>query len=202
MKKILLPLIFCFILISCASTRKSVQMSCTSQTNTESAEKQTSKAEKVVDTTKTESGKVTITEIEFYPPSDCHHDKDTASEAPKKKPKADKPKGNNVGEINLPNVGNIKDAAIKSIKQTTIESEKEQKGESKESNESDNSKSQATLSNTSQSGTEESTPAPDPYRWRYIFYILLIVAIGLLYMKRVPILNWIKTILSGIRKIF
>lgn len=202
MKKILLPLIFCFILISCASTRKSVQMSCTSQTNTESAEKQTSKAEKVVDTTKTESGKVTITEIEFYPPSDCQHDKNAASEAPPKKPKADKPKGNNVGEINLPNIGNIKDAAIKSIKQTTIESEKEQKGESKESNESDNSKNQATLSNTSQSGTEESTPAPDPYRWRYIFYILLIVAIGLLYMKRVPILNWIKTILSGIRKIF
>lgn len=201
MKKILLPLIFCFIMISCASTRKSVQMSCTSQTNTESAEKQTSKTEKVVDTTKTESGKVTITEIEFYPPYDCQH-KDTASKAPKKNPKADKPKGNNVGEINLPNVGNIKDAAIKSIKQTTIESEKEQKGESKESNESDNSKSEATLSNTSQSGTEESTPAPDPYRWRYIFYILLIVAIGLLYIKRVPILNWIKTILSGIRKIF
>ena len=198
MKKILLPLIFCFILISCASTRKSVQMSCTSQTNTESAEKQTSKAEKVVDTTKTESGKVTITEIEFYPPSDCQHNKDMASEAPK----ADNPNGSNVGEINLPNVGNIKDAAIKSIKQTTIESEKEQKGESKESNESDNSKNQATLSNTSQSGTEESTTAPDPYRWRYIFYILLIVAIGLLYMKRVPILNWIKTILSGIRKIF
>lgn len=198
MKKILLPLIFCFIVISCASTRKSVQMSCTSQTNTESAEKQTSKAEKVVDTTKTESGKVTITEIEFYPPSDCQHNKDMASEAPK----ADNPNGSNVGEINLPNVGNIKDAAIKSIKQTTIDLEKEQKGESKESNESDNSKNQATISNTSQSGTEESTTAPDPYRWRYIFYILLIVAIGLLYMKRVPILNWIKTILSGIRKVF
>lgn len=197
MKKILLPLIFCFIMISCASTRKSVQMSCTSQTNTESAEKQTSKTEKVADTTKTESGKITITEIEFYPPSDYQHDKDTASEAPSKKLK-----GNNVGEINLSNVGNIKDAAIKSIKQTTIESEKEQKGESKESNESGNSKNQTTLSNTSLSGTEESTPVPDPYRWRYIFYILLIVAMGLFCMKRVPIMNWIKIILSGVRKFF
>lgn len=201
MKKVLLPLIFCFIMISCASTRKSVQMSCTSQTNTESAEKQTSKAEKVVDTTKTESGKVTITEIEFYPPSDCKHGKDTTSEPSSNKPKANKPKGSNVGEINLSNVGNIKDAAIKSIKQTTIESEKEQKGKSNESNESDNSKSEATLSNTNQSITEESMPTPDPYRWRYIFYIVLLVSIGLLYLKRVPILNWIKTILSGVRKI-
>lgn len=189
-------------MISCASTRKSVQVLHTSHTSIESTEKETSKTEKLVDTTKKESGKITITEIEFYLTSNFLNEKDTPSELTSKNTNIDKPKGNNVSEINLSNVGNIKNAAIKSIKQTTIESNKEQKGESKDSKESDNSKSEAMLSNTSQSGTEESTPAPDPYRWRYIFYILLIVAIGLLYIKRVPILNWIKTILSGIRLVF
>jgi hypothetical protein len=36
----------------------------------------------------------------------------------------------------------------------------------------------------------------------YIFYILVLISIALLYLKRVPVLNWIKTILSSIRKIF
>lgn len=205
MKKILLPLVFAFFMISCASTRKSVQHSCTNVTNTESSENSNQKTEKVVDTTKTESGKITITEIEFYPPTDnCEtQDKDTVNNiATNGDSKADKPKATNVGDIHLPNVGSIQNAAIKSIKQTTIESNLEQKGESKETNENDTSKSEAVISKTSQSSVEETTPAPDPYRWRYIFYILLVVSIWLLYLKRVPILNWIKTILSGIRRIF
>lgn len=205
MKKILLPLIFCFFMVSCASTRKSVHHSCTSVTNTQSEENSNQKTEKVVDTTKTESGKITITEIEFYPPiNNCgNQEKDTVNNIINNgNSKAESPKETNVGDIYLPNVGSIQNAAIKSIKQTTIESNLEQKGESKETNENDTSKSEAVISKTSQSGVEETTPAPDPYRWRYIFYILLVVSIWLLYLKRVPILNWIKTILSGIRRIF
>lgn len=205
MKKILLPLIFCFFMISCASTRKSVHNSCTNVTNSQSEESSNQKTEKVVDTTKTENGKITITEIEFYPPTNnCDNQgKDTVNNiATDGNSKADKPKETNVGNIHLPNVGSIQNAAIKSIKQTTIESNLEQKGESKETNENDTSKSEAVVSKTSQSSVEETMPAPDPYRWRYIFYILLVVSIWLLYLKRVPILNWIKTILSGIRRIF
>lgn len=204
MKKIILPLLFCFFMVSCASTRKSVHTSCTSVTNTESSENSNQKTESVVDTTKTESGKITITEIEFYPPTnDLTDGEDTVNNiTTSDETKVKNSKATNVGDIYLPNVGSIKNAAIKSIKQTTIESELEQKGESKETNESDKSKSESIISKTSQFGVEEITPAPDPYRWRYIFYILLVVSIWLLYLKRVPILNWIKTILSGIRRIF
>ncbi len=136
--------------------------------------------------------KIVITEIEFYPPTPSVHDQEVTQ------PPQTNVESTNIGGISL-NLG-TKDAAIKSIKQTTIEASSEQKGENKESSESKENKSDVITSKNDESTQTESTPAP--YRWRYIFYILLIVAIGLLYMKRVPILNWIKTILSGIRKIF
>ena len=44
--------------------------------------------------------------------------------------------------------------------------------------------------------------APDPKRWRYYFYLAAVGVVVLLYLKRVPIINWIKRILSGLRRIF
>ena len=108
---------------------------------------------------------------------------------------------NNAGDVNITNVGNISNAAIKSIRQTTIESAVEQKGESKESSESKESQKEAIVSNSMQKTDEVIAPAPDPYRWRYIFGIVLLVAIILLYFNHIPVLDWIKKILSGIRKI-
>jgi hypothetical protein len=143
--------------------------------------------DKVIDTTKTEKGKITITEIEFYPPNS-----DTVNHAP----------ATNVGGVEIPNIGNIKDAAIKSIKQTTIESDVEQKGQSNESGETKGNQKQTILVSNEQSSQECIEPVPDPYRWRYIFYILVLLGIAMLYLKRVPFLNWIKKILSGIRRIF
>lgn len=184
MKKIF-TFILCILMISCTSMRKTVQSSSKSDLSVQSMESQSTKTERVVDTTRTESGKIIITEIEFYPP--------TVSSEPDK---ANTP-ASNVGGVNLP----IKDAAIKSIKQTTIESSSEQKGKSKETNETEGNQSEAILSKNEQHTEQVVSPAPDPYRWRYIFYIVVIVSIGVLYLKRIPILNWIKKILSGIRRI-
>jgi hypothetical protein len=159
--------------------QKSVQNSSKSELSIQSTESQSTKMEKIIDTTRTESGKIIITEIEFYPPIVS--------------PEPDKAQEINFGGVNLP----IKDAAIKSIKQTTIESVMEQKGESKET---DSNQSEAILANNEQY-SQVVTPAPDPYRWRYIFYILLIISIGIIYLMRIPVLNWIKKILSRIRYI-
>jgi hypothetical protein len=177
MKRIIF-LLACIALISCTSTQKSVKSTWANETSLQSMESQSTKTGKVIDTTKTESGKITITEIEFYPPPN-----DTAS---------------NAGGVDLPN---IKDAAIKSIRQTIIETGSEQKGKSKESSESNERQKEAIISNTTQKTDEVIAPAPDPYRWRYIFYILLLITAIFLYVKRIPVLNWIKKILSGIRKI-
>lgn len=112
-------------MFSCASTRKSVQTSCTTDTSIDKVDSQTMKTEKAIDTTKTEDGKITITEIEFFPNVNNGSKSDTTKSAI------------NVGGLNIANVGSIKNAAIKSIKQTTIEKKSEQKGKSNESSESE-----------------------------------------------------------------
>ena len=174
-------------MVSCASTRKSVQTSCTTDTSIDKVDSQTMKTEKAIDTTKTEDGKITITEIEFFPNV---NKSDTIKSAI------------NVGGLNIANVGSIKNAAIKSIKQTTIEKKSEQKGKSNESSESEKIQSTVVATKSNQTSQIQTSPAPDPYRWRYIFYILVLVGIAMLYLKRVPFLNWIKKILAGIRRIF
>jgi septal ring-binding cell division protein DamX len=190
MKKYIILLACITLLFSCGTAKKkSLQQTSSSETFAVNTDTQSAKTEKFVDTTKTENGKITITEIEFYPP--VSRNNDTANRTPIM----------NVGGVDIANVGNIKNAAIKSIKQTAIESAVEQRGESKESNESEESKQEAVVSYSTQKTDEIIVPAPDPYRWRYIFGIILLLAIGLLYLKRTPVLNWIKTILSGIRKI-
>lgn len=189
MKNLLLLLVMC-LMFSCASTRKSVQKSCTTDTSIDKVDNQTMKTEKAIDTTKTEDGKITITEIEFFPNVNNGSKSDTTKSAI------------NVGGLNIANVGSIKNAAIKSIKQTTIEKKSEQKGKSNESSESEKIQSTVVATKSNQTSQIQTSPAPDPYRWRYIFYILVLVGIAMLYLKRVPFLNWIKKILAGIRRIF
>ena len=59
----------------------------------------------------------------------------------------------------------------------------------------------ATVTKTTESTDKNQEPTPDPYRWRYIFFIALLGVALLLYLKRTPIVNWIRKILSGILKI-
>ena len=190
MKRIAFIILCLFAIVGCSTTKKAIKSSESAQLSTESQESSFASSEKFIDTTKTENGKITITEIEFYPP--------TVSDEPKNNTKPP----NNVSGLSLSNVGNIDNAAIKSIKQTTIESESEKKGESKESSSNESAKSEALVASGNKEIQSMEAPAPDPYRWRYIFYILALISIVLLYLKRVPVLNWIKTILSSIRKIF
>lgn len=170
MKNLILSLIVIF-LSSCVATKKNVDMMNTSSSVRESLKSQEHKREKVFDTTKIESGKITITEIDFYTPT-----------------KSD--------------VGVINNAAIKSIKQTTIEKSSEQRGENKETSKSKIQQKEAVAIKNDKTSQTRTSPAPDPYRWRYIFYIVTIVAVVLLYLKRQPLLNWIKKLLSVIRRIF
>jgi hypothetical protein len=169
--------------------KKNLQQSISNETFATSTDTQSTKKEKFIDTTKTESGKIIIIEIEFYRPTP----NDTANQHQP---------ATNAGGVEMPNIGNIKNAAIKSIKQTTIEQGMEQKGQSKETSETTGEQSAVFVSNGNQHTKEVIAPAPDPYRWRYIFYILALVTVALLYLKRVPVLNWIKAILSNIRHVF
>lgn len=167
-------------LVSCGTARKVQKDAREIKTDSAATVKTDErKTEKEIDTTRTEWGKVTITEVEFYPPpvqdaSDPQQDV--------KPPTARK-------------------GAVKSIKQTQIETGVQQTGTSKETDETKGHEQSTILGRNEEALQVRQEPTPDPYRWRYVCYIALIVLAALLYIKRAPIINWIKRILSGLRKI-
>jgi hypothetical protein len=206
MKKVLALVLGLVLLASCSATRKATKAKESQLDSTAVVKEVTEQTEKVVDTTRTEHGKVTITEIEFYPPTTIEQPqgklaKDSGKKvADEPKPTEPQPTPKPTASVDLDNIGKVQ-GVVKSIKQTVIETDVEQKGESKESSESKESENAATVLKNETNTEKQQEPTPDPYRWRYIFYIALIGVAALLYLKRVPIINWIKKILSGILKI-
>ena len=146
-----------------------------------------------IDTTKTESGKVTITEVTFF------HDAGKQSDTTTKLPAAD----NAPIELDLPGGGKVKgNGSIQSIRQTVIETMTEEKGESRETEKSEETENHTSVAAVVNDASQEKvTEAVKPSRLKYAFYILALAAIVLVYLKRVPILAYIKKILLGLRKI-
>lgn len=210
MKKIITFIALLVLLASCGATKKAIKTTETQLDSLTVAKAVSEQTEKVVDTTRTEHGKVTITEIEFFPPTEIEQPQPEPDKPKKKdKPKdsdnkvADEPKKTQpttTASVDLANVGKVQ-GAVKSIKQTVIESDVEEKGESKELSESNETESAATVTKATESTDKQQEQTPDPYRWRYIFFIALLGVAVLLYLKRTPIVNWIRKILSGILKI-
>ncbi len=206
MKKIIALVLGFAVLASCGTARKIQRAEQKAQIDSATTTKETERSiDKYIDTTRSQHGKVTITEIEFYRIPDAKdippvkdRDKNRFSESFRR---ADSLfDATHEANVELQNVGNIK-GAVKSIRQTVIESDVEQKGESKETGESKESESSANVARNEAGIQEKQEPTPDPYRWRYIFYISLVGVAVLLYLKRTPIMNWIKKILAGIRKV-
>lgn len=199
MKRVLFFIVVALMLASCASTRK-IQETTASVSVDSTSIKETARheSEKVVDTTRTEHGKVVITEIIFdtAPAPSPATDKPDARASPDTSA-SDKP----AATVNIPGFGQVS-GNIKSIRQTVLESDNEAKGESKESEKQEESKCNANVSVAEENNQRVEQPAPDPKRWRYYFYLAAVGVVVLLYLKRVPIINWIKRILSGLRRIF
>lgn len=178
------------LLVSCGTTRKVQESRQTSYADSMAVhEVEKKELSKLIDTTRHEHGKITITEIMFEGPVPL----DSSMRKPYVCTEANKP----TTKATLANVGEF--AGVRSIKQTVIESNVEKKGESKETEKQEQCTSKANAIREDSDIQIKEAPAPDPYRWRYAS--LLFVAV-LLYLKRVPILNWIKKILAGLRRIF
>lgn len=174
------------LLVSCGTTRKVKKSRQTSYADSMAVQEVEKKElSKFIDTTRSEHGKITITEIMFEHPVPL----DSAMQKSGVCPKANKPKAT------LENVGKF--TGVKSIKQTVIESNVEEKGESRENEKQEQCKSEANAIREDSDIQIKEVPAPDPYRWRYAFYISLLFVAVLLYLKRASILNWIKKILAG-----
>ena len=203
MKKIITFIALLVLLASCGATKKAIKTTETQLDSLTVAKVVSEQTEKVVDTTRIEHGKVTITEIEFFSPTEIEQPQPELDKPKDSDNKvADEPKKTQpptMASVDLSNVGKVQ-GAVKSIKQTVLESDVEEKGESKESSESKETES-ATVTKATESTDKQQEPTPDPYRWRYIFFIALLGVAVLLYLKRTPIVNWIRKILSEILKI-
>lgn len=188
MKKVLFLLIAAFVLASCGTSRKVTKDVVEyALDSTENHVAKTETTDKVVDTTRTQTGEIIITEIEFFNNGDVKTDSSGGN------PDADT-------ELDLPGIGKVK-GSVKSVKQTQIKKTDERKGESKETKKKDEKQDNANLVRTGKEEHKDSTPVPDPYRWRYIAFIVAVIlaAIVLLYMKRQPFVRTIKNFIARIR---
>ena len=186
MKKLVFLLLALTLLASCASTRKAsrdVKETVLDSTSTNAAVSE--KTNKAIDTTRTQTGEIVITEIEFYPPD---------------MEDADSSKRPSVADVELPGTGRVK-GSIKRITQTQVKQKDERRGQSKESSVSDESKTNAAVKRRDTDEHKESTPVADPFRWRYIAFIVAVIvaAVLLLYLKRQPFVRVIRNFITRIR---
>lgn len=188
MKKVLFLLIVAFVIASCGTSRKVTKDVVEyALDSTENHVTKTETTDKVIDTTRTQTGEIIITEIEFFNNGDVKTDSSGGN------PDADT-------ELDLPGIGKVK-GSVKSVKQTQIKKTDERKGESKETKKKDEKQDNANLVRTGKEEHKDSTPVPDQYRWRYIAFIVAVIlaAIVLLYMKRQPFVRTIKNFITRIR---
>lgn len=195
MKKLVFLLLALTLLASCASTRKAsrdVKETVLDSTSTNAAVSE--KTNKTIDTTRTQTGEIIITEIEFFPPGDADNGDSTGFQVGNA--------GNILADVNLSD-GRVKNAgAVKRIKQTLIKTKDERKGTSNENTEKAETKSNANVKRRDLDEHKFSEPAPDPYRWRYIAFIVaaILAVLVLLYLKRQPILCAIRNFVATIRR--
>lgn len=167
---------------SCSLKKKSVDTSVVKVDSTAVTATSRAKVERLVDTTITTTGRVVVTEVEFAT--------DSATGAIE---------SITFGASGI-EVAGITGRPVRSIKQQVFESIQERKGESQESREGEESKQSASVQRESSRASKVLAPAPDPYRWRYIFYLALIGCGVALYVKRVPVIGWLRRMLVGLIK--
>lgn len=186
MKKTIIALIASIVLASCGTSRKAA-MDKTEHVidSTGTAITRNESSETFVDTTRTQIGEIVITEIEFYKPD---------------MEDADSSKRPSVADLELPGTGRVK-GSFKRITQIQVKQKDERRGQSKESSVSDESKTNAAVKRRDTDEHKESTPVSDPFRWRYIAFIVAVIvaAVMLLYLKRQPFVRVIRNFITRIR---
>ncbi len=183
MKKYIVFLLALFFAIGCSTSKKVAKKHEVIDKSVESAE--ISYVDRIIDTTVVDKNKITITEVEFYEPIIINNNTSTIDDV------------DAVESIHIDNIGKIgSSSSIKSIKQIIIESELEEKGKSEEHESSEVDKKDIVLSEVET--YNEIKPIPDRYRWRYIFFTILVLIAVFLYFKRSSVAGWIKKVINKI----
>ena len=175
MKNIIIILIVVLV-AGCSLQKKSVRTK-TEETKTIETKKTVSdQSVFTIDTTKISDLEATYTKVEYYPP--VSEPTSTASRS--------------VGEASIK-------APVKSVETWTVKKKTVTKGETVIQNAIQIDSTSQIASNVIQETEEKTQPAPDPKRWRYIFYILVLCAGAIIYLKRSGVFTWLKSVLSVVR---
>lgn len=169
-------------LLSCSSKKKSLTTSLVIDSSAQQREERFNSTDRLVDTAKVKYTSSIITEIEFY--------------------KADSSLGNIErllidGPINL---FGIRGASIKSIKQIKLDEYSKSNGSGRERKRSSETKQALSTRREHAHQRSQVSVSTDLHKWRYLFYILLIALAYVLYLERMPIINWIRKVLCGLIK--
>lgn len=178
------------ILTGCSTPRK-LAGSTKETAKTEEKRDETTAAEfrRTVDSTKTEGVEVTYTKIEFFPPepTDRKEKPDTTQTGGQSKPVADTPKNRpkEPKEKRPPDTGRY--GAIKSIETFTVKQKTEAAGVTQEEQKTKTAKTEEVNTDTDKETDITEKPAADPYRWRYIFGILVLLAVAFFLLRKTKV---------------
>ena len=181
MKHLIIIMWVALALMSCASSKKA-----TSKAEKLHSVDSIAMSESVVrkslfdfDTTFTKDVSITITEIEYFPPGD------------------DESKCN-ANAMQMQNKKPLR-GGIRRIKQTSIGANVKGEGHTKIGDTLNVLKQQFQKRKEDKSNIKEQTATKRTFHWWY--YVVLLGVIALLYITRAPILNFIRKILTGCRRI-
>lgn len=170
-------LLSALLLWACASTKKSLEVSTARVDSLGHQATRGVKVERVTDTTKSETGRLVVTEVVFFAPDSSWGSIESLSI--------------NAGSVD---VAGIKGKPIRSVRQQVFESVTERRGEDKESREDKERRQAVSVQQENVTLARQASPAPDPYRWRYVFYLSLVVLAGVMYCKRVPVVDLLRRV--------
>lgn len=181
MKHLIIIMWVALALMSCASSKKA-----TSKVEESHSVDSIAMSESVVrkssfdfDTTFTKDVSITITEIEYFPPGD------------------DESKCN-VNTMQMQSKKPLR-GGIRRIKQTSIDANVKGEGHTKVGDTLNVLKQQIQNRKEDKANIKEQTETRRTFHWWY--YVVLLGVIALLYIARAPILNFIRKILTGCRRI-
>lgn len=181
MKTRLLTLLLCLLvgfLTGCSTPRKLIA-SKEEKTKVDQATKETNTgtSSTFVDTTKTDGVEITYTKIEYYSP-ETNREPTPEPEGQVTPGKTNRPEGNRNKEPTPAKKQPPNKGPIKSIEQLTIKQNSEEKGVSQSQEANASAKEEVTTTDTDKKEANTEQPAADPYRWRYILAILVIVIVA------------------------
>lgn len=197
-----IALLLAVLLFGCSTPRKLVSKT-KENTNIEEKRTETTAGEIFhrVDTTKTEGVEITYTKIEFFPPEpDKQETKPdtTATDGPSN-PVADTPKNRAKEPKEKRPADTGKRGAIKSIESYTMKQKSEAAGVTQEEQKTETTKTEEVNTNTDKETDITEKPAADPYRWRYIFGILVLLAVAFFFLRKTKVFT---TVAAFFRKLF